>query len=159
MRHLLLSGWWIDTGKLTPLLEANRLLLEKIDPRIDGKVDADSSVEGRVIVAGRRGMVNSTIRVPSRSAQARAIVDSFIGPFSAIGDGCEVVNSEIEHSVVMDHSNAADPAPRGQPDRPRGRHRADIEAAAGAAPDDRRPLPGGRGVSAVGMRDRRVHDA
>ncbi len=32
------------------------------------------------------------------------VVDSFIGPFSAIGDGCEIVHSEIEHSVVMDGS-------------------------------------------------------
>ena len=28
VRHGVLTGWWIDTGKLTPLLEANRLLLE-----------------------------------------------------------------------------------------------------------------------------------
>ena len=31
VRCELLTGWWIDTGKLTPLLEANRLLLEKIE--------------------------------------------------------------------------------------------------------------------------------
>ena len=32
------------------------------------------------------------------------VVDSFIGPFTAIGDRCEVVDSEIEHSVVMEGS-------------------------------------------------------
>ena len=36
VRTELLTGWWIDTGKLTPLLEANRLLLEKIETRVDG---------------------------------------------------------------------------------------------------------------------------
>ena len=41
MRQEILTGWWIDTGKLTPLLEANRLLLEKIETRIDGDVDDD----------------------------------------------------------------------------------------------------------------------
>ena len=49
-----LAGWWIDTGKLTPLLEANRLLLEGIERRIDGEVDAESQVDGRVVIeAGR----------------------------------------------------------------------------------------------------------
>ena len=33
VRHEVLLGWWIDTGKLTPMLEANRLLLEKITTR------------------------------------------------------------------------------------------------------------------------------
>ena len=104
VRTELLSGWWIDTGKLTPLLEANRLLLERIESRIDGKVDADSSVDGRVIVAEGAEIVNSTIRGPVAIGRDTRIVDSFVGPFSAIGDGCEVVNSEIEHSVLMSNS-------------------------------------------------------
>ena len=66
MRCELLTGWWIDTGKLTPLLEANRLLLEKIEPSIDGKVDESSSIDGRVrVAAGADG--RSTRRFAARS--------------------------------------------------------------------------------------------
>ena len=36
------------------------------------------------------------------------IADSFVGPFSAIGDGCEIVNSEVEHSVIMERSRVID---------------------------------------------------
>jgi glucose-1-phosphate thymidylyltransferase len=36
------------------------------------------------------------------------IVNSFIGPFSAIGAECEVINSEVEHSVVMERSRIVD---------------------------------------------------
>ena len=104
VRTELLSGWWIDTGKLTPLLEANRLLLEKIATQIDGSVDASSSLDGRVVVAEGAEIVNSTIRGPVAIGRGTRVVDSFIGPFSAIGSGCEVVHSEIEHSVVMDES-------------------------------------------------------
>jgi glucose-1-phosphate thymidylyltransferase len=111
-RHLvrceLLSGWWIDTGKLTPLLEANRLLLEKIEPRIDGSVDDRSVIDGRVVIAAGAQIVNSTIRGPAAVGARTRVVDSFIGPYSAIGNGCEVSNSEIEHSVVMDDSRIID---------------------------------------------------
>ena len=108
VRTELLTGWWIDTGKLTPLLEANRLLLEKIETRLDGDVDAASVIDGRVIVEAGAAIVNSTIRGPVVIGAGTRVVDSFIGPFSAIGGGCEVVNSEIEHSVVMEDSRVID---------------------------------------------------
>ena len=104
VRTELLTGWWIDTGKLTPLLEANRLLLEKIESDVSGTVDEMSTLDGRVVIAEGAEIVNSTIRGPVAIGAGTRVVDSFIGPFSAIGDRCEVVNSEIEHSVVMNDS-------------------------------------------------------
>ena len=103
-----LTGWWIDTGKLTPLLEANRLILETIDRRIDGTVDEASVVDGRVVVEAGAEIVNSTIRGPVAIGAGTRIVDSFIGPFSAIGADCEVAHSEVEHSVVMERSKVID---------------------------------------------------
>ena len=108
VRTEILTGWWIDTGKLTPLLEANRLLLEKLDARIDGSVDEASSIEGRVVIEEGAVVENSTVRGPVAIGPGARIVDSFVGPFSAIGAGCEVVNSEVEHSVVMDRSSIRD---------------------------------------------------
>jgi glucose-1-phosphate thymidylyltransferase len=97
----ILDGWWIDMGKLTPLLEANRLLLEGIERRIDGDVDADSQVDGRVIVESGAAVVRSHVRGPAVIGAGSQIVDSYVGPFSAIGPGTLVQSSEIEHSVVM----------------------------------------------------------
>jgi glucose-1-phosphate thymidylyltransferase len=108
VRCELLTGWWIDTGKLTPLLEANRLLLEKIEPRIDGKVDDASTVDGRVIIEAGATVTNSILRGPLVIGSGAVITDSFVGPFSAIGDGCEIVNSEVEHSVIMAGSKVID---------------------------------------------------
>ena len=104
VRCELLTGWWIDTGKLTPLLEANRLLLDVIEPRIDGDVDEASSIDGRVVVEAGAVIRNSTLRGPLVIGSGATITDSFIGPYSAIGNGCEVVHSEIEHSVIMERS-------------------------------------------------------
>ncbi len=101
VRCELLTGWWIDTGKLTPLLEANRLLLERIDTRIDGAVDESSVLDGRVVVEAGAQVTGSTIRGPVAIGAGARIVDSFVGPFSAIGADCVVESSEIEHSVLM----------------------------------------------------------
>jgi len=102
VRTEILDGWWIDTGKLTPLLEANRLILETIERRIDGEVDAESELDGRVVLESGAKVVRSRIRGPVAIAAGTTITDSFIGPFTAIGRGCEVEGSEIEHSVILE---------------------------------------------------------
>jgi glucose-1-phosphate thymidylyltransferase len=99
----ILQGWWIDTGKLTPLLEANRLLLETFERRIDGEVDDASHLDGRVVVEAGASVVRSHIRGPVVVGSGTVIVDSFVGPSSAIGRDCRVERSEIEHSVILDH--------------------------------------------------------
>jgi glucose-1-phosphate thymidylyltransferase len=97
-----LAGWWIDTGKLTPLLDANRLILETLPRRIDGDVDGESELDGRVVVEAGARVVRSRIRGPAVIGAGATITDSFIGPFSAIGAGCVIDRSEVEHSVILD---------------------------------------------------------
>ncbi len=108
VRQEQLAGWWIDTGKLTPLLEANRLILETIKTRVDGTVDEASSLEGRVVIEAGAQIVRSTIRGPVAIGPGTRVVDSFIGPFTAIDAGCEIVHSEVEHSVVLAGSRIID---------------------------------------------------
>ncbi|MGH9123120.1 MAG: sugar phosphate nucleotidyltransferase, partial [Acidimicrobiales bacterium] len=101
VRSELLQGWWIDTGKLTPLLEANRLILETLDRRIDGEVDEDSRVEGRVVIEAGATVRHSHIRGPAIIGAGAVIERSFVGPFTAIDGHCEVIDSEVEHSVLL----------------------------------------------------------
>ena len=102
VRTEVLDGWWIDTGKLTPLLEANRLILETVERRIDGEVDEESEIDGRVVVESGAQIMRSRIRGPVVVGEGTTVVDSFIGPFSAIGRRCSIVGSEVEHSVILD---------------------------------------------------------
>ena len=104
VRAEVLEGWWIDTGKLTPLLEANRLILETLERRVEGTVDEASSIEGRVVVQPGAEVVRSVVRGPAVIGERTRIVESYVGPFTAIAADCEVVDSEIEHSVVLDSS-------------------------------------------------------
>ena len=104
VRAQVLDGWWIDTGKLTPLLEANRLILETLDRSIAGSVDEGSRIDGRVVVQPGAEIVRSTVRGPAIIGEGTRIVDSYIGPFTAVYHDCVVDGSEVEHSVVLEHS-------------------------------------------------------
>ena len=46
------------------MLEANRLILDTIERRVEGSVDADSRVEGKVIVEAGAVVEHSVIRGP-----------------------------------------------------------------------------------------------
>ncbi|MHB8670201.1 MAG: glucose-1-phosphate thymidylyltransferase [Acidimicrobiales bacterium] len=102
----ILDGWWIDTGKLTPLLEANRLILDTMARRTerDVDVDADSRVEGRVVLERGAELVRSVVRGPAVVGAGSRIIDSYVGPYTAIGPGCEVRGSEVEHTVLLEGS-------------------------------------------------------
>lgn len=96
-----ITGWWKDTGKPTDLLEANRLILDNIAPRNDGTVDKQSEVAGRVVIEEGARIINSKIRGPVIIGKDCVIENSYIGPFTSIGDRTEVRNSEIEYSIVL----------------------------------------------------------
>lgn len=102
--HGVLSGWWLDTGKLAPLLEANRLLLEAIEQQIDGEVDDVSVIEGRVIVCAGAVIEDSTIRGPVVIGPRARITRTHIGPFTTIEEDCVITDTEIDHSIVLGHS-------------------------------------------------------
>jgi glucose-1-phosphate thymidylyltransferase len=102
--HEVLEGWWLDTGKKDPLLESNRRVLETLEPRIDGKVDDASQVDGRVVIEEGAQLVGSRVRGPAIIGARTRIVDSYIGPFTAVADDCEIIDSEVEHSVILEHS-------------------------------------------------------
>lgn len=75
-----------------------------LEPAVHGKVDEHSKVEGRVVVAEGAEIIRSTIRGPVAIGANTRIVDSYIGPFSSVDADCEVIASELEHSIVLANS-------------------------------------------------------
>ena len=98
------SGWWKDTGRLADMLEANRLVLEEIETRLDGEIDADSRVEGRVVVEPGATVKGSVVRGPAVIGAGAHIEDAYVGPYTSIGEDVRICRSEIEHSIVLSGS-------------------------------------------------------
>ncbi|GAB1542976.1 glucose-1-phosphate thymidylyltransferase [Scytonema sp. NUACC21] len=98
-----LEGWWLDTGKKDDLLEANRLILDTyLTTLISGEVDAQSQVIGRVKIGEGSKIINCTIRGPVVIGNNCYIENCFIGPYSSIADNAKLIDTDLEHSVLLE---------------------------------------------------------
>jgi glucose-1-phosphate thymidylyltransferase len=104
----IVKGWWKDTGKLEDMLEANRLVLEDIELRIDGELDADSRVEGRVVIEEGAKLERTIVRGPAIIGAGARLSDAYVGPYTAIDRDVLITGSEIEHSIVLAGSSIRD---------------------------------------------------
>lgn len=97
----IVRGWWKDTGKPEDILDANRLILDDLVSNIGGEVVG--GIRGRVSIdKGTKVNECSVIKGPALIGLDCLIKDSYIGPYTSIGNNCEIINSEVEDSVVMD---------------------------------------------------------
>jgi glucose-1-phosphate thymidylyltransferase len=99
----IVRGWWKDTGRLDDMLEANRLILETIDRRVDGELEG-SQVDGRVIVEAGARLTNSTVRGPAIIGAGAELTDCYVGPYTAVGRHCVIEGAEVEHSILLEGS-------------------------------------------------------
>ena len=103
----IVHGWWKDTGQVQDMLEANRLILDDLAERIEGEL-ADTRVEGRVVIEEGARLERSTVRGPAIIGRGSQVSDAYIGPYTAIGEDCEIRGAELEHSIVLSGSSVRD---------------------------------------------------
>jgi glucose-1-phosphate thymidylyltransferase len=103
----IVRGWWKDTGRLEDMLEANRLILDNLRGHIDGEL-IDSQVDGRVVIERGARLERTTVRGPAIVGADARLTDCYIGPYTAIGERCEISNSEVEHSILLAGSSVSD---------------------------------------------------
>jgi len=99
------TGWWKDTGTPEDILEANRLILDDLKPEVKGKVEDDSSVQGRVSI-GKDSVIKkgSLVRGPAIIGVSTTIEKGvYIGPYTSIGNHITIRRGEIENSIIMDN--------------------------------------------------------
>jgi glucose-1-phosphate thymidylyltransferase len=104
VRPRIVKSWWVDTGKQEDMLEVNRLILDRLEPELEGFVDSDSKISGKVVIAKTAEIINSVVRGPAIIGEYCRIINSYVGPFTSINHHCTITNSEIEHSIVLENS-------------------------------------------------------
>src|SRR3954465_8406389 len=97
-------GWWKDTGRLDDMLEANRLILETLERRVDGEL-VEAQIDRRVVVEAGAVLERSTVRGPAIIGAGARLVDAYIGPYTAVGRHCLVDGAEVEHSILLEGSS------------------------------------------------------
>jgi glucose-1-phosphate thymidylyltransferase len=93
-------GWWKDTGRLDDMLEANRLVLDRIEPRVEGQL-VDAQCDGRVVVEPGARLERTTVRGPAIIGAGAQLTDCYVGPYTAIGEDCVICEAEVEHSILL----------------------------------------------------------
>ena len=107
----IVKGWWKDTGRLEDMLAANRLVLETIEGRGEGEL-TDSQVDGRVVIERGARLVRSAVRGPAIIGAGASLTDCYVGPYTAVGEGCTIQNAEVEHSILLAGASVCDLAGR-----------------------------------------------
>lgn len=97
-----MDRYWIDTGKMDDILNANRMVLGTMSHRVEGEVDERSRVYEPVVLEAGARVVNSVLRGPLIVGAGTEVVESYIGPGTAIDRNCRVKGCRIEDSVVME---------------------------------------------------------
>jgi glucose-1-phosphate thymidylyltransferase len=101
------AGAWADSAE--ELLEANRLVLD----RLEGEPwDGTAEIQGRVQVHPTADVEGSVVRGPVIIGAGARIRDSFIGPYTAIGDGAVLEGADVEHCVVFGRATIDHPGRR-----------------------------------------------
>jgi len=101
------TGWWKDTGQLADMLEANRLVLEDIDPRVEGEL-VESRVEGRVVIEQGARLERTLVRGPAIVGAGAELRDAYVGPYTSLGPGVVIAASEVEHSILLAGAHVSD---------------------------------------------------
>lgn len=104
--HEEITGWWKDTGNPDDLLEGNALFLNELplaQVKIDGSIADGAVIQGKVSIGhGTTIGPRVLIRGPVVIGDNCKIDNAYIGPYTSVGHGVKIVDTEIEHSIIFD---------------------------------------------------------
>ena len=99
---------WRDVVYPWHLLDANEEVLKKLDKKIEGTIEKNATIKGKVVVGKNTIVMNgSYIEGPVVIGENCKIgPNCYIRPYTSIGDGCHIGNAcEVKNSIVFDNSN------------------------------------------------------
>ncbi|MFY9457622.1 MAG: glucose-1-phosphate thymidylyltransferase [Candidatus Spechtbacterales bacterium] len=107
-----IKNWWKDRGDPRDLLEGNKLILSGLTrSKLEGTIEPTVKIEGAVEIGkGTRIGGKTLIRGPVSIGEYCLIKDSYIGPFTSLGNKVEVHGGNVEHSLVFDDASIVTPS-------------------------------------------------
>ena len=99
---------WRDVVYPWQLLDTNEEILKKIDKKIQGTIEKNTTLHGKVTIGKNTTIMNgSYIEGPVVIGNNCKIgPNCYIRPYTSIGDGCHIGNAcEIKNSIIMSNSN------------------------------------------------------
>ncbi|MEO8538894.1 MAG: glucose-1-phosphate thymidylyltransferase [bacterium] len=103
------ADYWIDTGKMEDMLEANGAVLGTFATQLSpGSTIRDCTMSGIVTVADGAVIDGCEILGPVAIGPGARLTGSRIGPNVAIGEGCTVSNSSISNAIIMESTSVRD---------------------------------------------------
>lgn len=104
VHHETVQGWWKDTGGPRDMLGANRLVLDGLPAgaqadrdQVDGEIVGRVAIDGDVVVTE-----GSTVKGPAILGDGVRVEDAYVGPYTSLGPDVEVVEAEVEDSILLD---------------------------------------------------------
>ena len=101
------DGLWLDIGMPWHLLDATKQYLDKLECDIEGEIEENVVLKGKVCVGkGTRIMSGTYIEGPVLIGENCKIgPNAYIRPYTVIGDNCHVGNAcEVKASIIMNGS-------------------------------------------------------
>jgi len=99
-------------GKVGRVLSGATTDVEERSRRTVARMSATNRLAPRGDPAAPAGaeVIASVVRGPAIIGERTRVVNSYVGPFTSVYHGVEIVNSEIEHSIVLENSKILDVA-------------------------------------------------
>jgi glucose-1-phosphate thymidylyltransferase len=98
-----INGWWKDTGKPEDLLEANHLVLDDLQPKLEGSVATSCQIIGKVSI-GKNTEIKQNTRINGPviiGKNCEIGPNVYLGPYTSIGDNVKILSGEVEGSIIM----------------------------------------------------------
>jgi glucose-1-phosphate thymidylyltransferase len=84
------------------MIEANRLLLDQLEPRVDGEVDGSSEIVGTVEIGRGARVTKSKVIGPAILAENVALENAVVGPYVSIGREASLTHTEVTNSIILE---------------------------------------------------------
>ena len=96
----LVDSWRQYRGDPLDLLELNRIVLDRLDTGVRRAANNGNRIEGGVWIHEAASVHASVIVGPTVIGPGARIADSYIGPYTSIGERACVEGTEVERSII-----------------------------------------------------------